>query len=252
MEEANSDKEAYSEKVTWKMIGRLFKTPTVVLVLLQGIPGSLPWGIFGGFLSDFLAEEKNTDIQMTGTILVIFGVGNMIGAVLAGYLIDRWFKPYMKWVPVFLGVVTSLGAIPMAIYVSQPIYGYVQAALFIIPAGFLLGFAGNSTKTILVNVTPPETRGSAFSILNLTDDLGKGLGIFVLARFFALFTATETMTARAQGMTVAFLLGWPLCGLCIASMYFFIERDYQRCQEHVGKGLGQPNQDLTTGDRLDL
>lgn len=42
-------------------------------------------------------------------------------------------------------------------------------------------FASKLSVMSYQNVTSPETRGSAFSLFNLTDDLGKGGGPVVIA-----------------------------------------------------------------------
>mmetsp|Transcript_16214 Transcript_16214/g.29646 ORF Transcript_16214/g.29646 Transcript_16214/m.29646 type:complete len:606 (+) Transcript_16214:278-2095(+) len=235
---------AYDGEITWEKFKILIKTPTVLLILAQSIPGSLPWGIFGGFFSDFLVEEKNISLSLTGTVLLLFGAGNGLGAVLAGFMVDWMFKLHKRYIPLIVGAFTAAGAIPMSVYVILPPSSMLVTAAFAIPSGFLLGFAGGTIKVMLVNVTSPETRGAAFALHTLFDDLGKGLGVFFLARLFTLFTPTEEVTARAQGIRFGFLFGWPTCGILIGLSYFFIDRDYERAQKAVREEVEHDNEEL--------
>mmetsp|Transcript_22623 Transcript_22623/g.36029 ORF Transcript_22623/g.36029 Transcript_22623/m.36029 type:complete len:576 (-) Transcript_22623:1368-3095(-) len=236
MDSADADV-GYSEKITLKTFMQLMKTPSVILIFLQGIPGSLPWGIFNMYLSDYLTQERGISIQLTGFVITTFGLGVTAGTIIAGFMVDRLFRtPYRCWIPVIIGILTALGCVPMAIFIDLKI-GFVATMVYVVLPGVLLGFAGNTTKVLLVNVTVPETRGTAFSILNLFDDLGRGAGIFFLAKFFSLFHASPGKTARAKGMQAGFVIGWTLCGLCIAMMYFTLDRDYKRAQASVGANV---------------
>jgi hypothetical protein len=45
--------------------GSLFATPTVLLALLQGAPGCVPWGVINTFLSDFLAQDRGMSVRVS-------------------------------------------------------------------------------------------------------------------------------------------------------------------------------------------
>jgi predicted MFS family arabinose efflux permease len=188
-------------------------------------------------MSDFLAVEKEMDIRVTGVVLLLFGVGILAGSLAAGLVVDKMWARHKRLIPLLLLATTVAGAVPMVFYVEAPPLGFGATALFVIPAGFGLGFAGNSTKTIIANVTVPEARGSAFALLTLFDDLGKGVGVFLLSKMFLLFEATPERSARQQGIAVAFAVGWPLCGITCGLIYFFIERDYARAQADVAGAI---------------
>jgi hypothetical protein len=95
----------------------------------------------------------------------------------------------------------------------------------------------NTSRFLYANMTVPEALGSAFALLNLVDDLGKGVGVFLLSKMLLLFEATSERTARQQGISVAFSVGWPLCEITSGVMYWFIERDYARAQADVAGAL---------------
>ncbi|CAN0486069.1 unnamed protein product, partial [Discosporangium mesarthrocarpum] len=70
------------------------------------------------------------------------------------------------------------------------------------------------------NVTLPSTRGAAFGVFNLFDDLGRGLGP-ALAGFLV------ARMGREDAFTFSFTLWW-VCGLLLAAMAFTVERDEWR------------------------
>jgi hypothetical protein len=68
------------------------------------------------------------------------------------------------------------------------------------------------------NVSPPELRGTVFSFFNLTDDLGKGGGPYLIAKL------TEALGSRRLSFTAG-ISCWILCGFFLASMSFTIRSD---------------------------
>lgn len=58
---ANED---FDARVHWKTFWSLLSTPTVVLSLLQGAPGCVPWGIVNTYLNDFLSENRGMTVEV--------------------------------------------------------------------------------------------------------------------------------------------------------------------------------------------
>ena len=52
----------------WVTFRGLLATPTVILALLQGAPGCIPWGIINTFLNDFLSEDKGMTVEVSRRI----------------------------------------------------------------------------------------------------------------------------------------------------------------------------------------
>ncbi|CAN0121241.1 unnamed protein product, partial [Hapterophycus canaliculatus] len=70
------------------------------------------------------------------------------------------------------------------------------------------------------NVTLPSTRGTAFGVFNLFDDLGKGLGP-------ALVSVLVASRGREDAFTLA-TLAWLVCGAMLLAMTFTVHRDEQK------------------------
>ncbi|GMI43357.1 hypothetical protein TrCOL_g9824 [Triparma columacea] len=75
-----------------------------------------------------------------------------------------------------------------------------------------------------------EQRGTAFALLNTTDDIGKGAGPFLISVFV---TAFGDRKAAFNFVT----MGWILGGMVNAFIYFTIVEDEDKCQEIVRKTI---------------
>lgn len=53
---------SYKETISWKKLGLLLRSRSSMCAVLQGLPGSLPWGCLLTFLNDFLSQQKGMTI----------------------------------------------------------------------------------------------------------------------------------------------------------------------------------------------
>ncbi len=83
--------------------------------------------------------------------------------------------------------------------------------------GFTITITGPNVKAILLNVNSPETRGSIFSLFNLTDDLGKGFGPVIISLLIVAF-------GRVWAFNIANLF-WLVCGVLLLVMIRTFPRD---------------------------
>jgi len=201
-------------------------------VLLQGIPGSLPWGVLLGVFSDFLIESKNVQRDESGLVVLAFAAGAGLGAIFGGYACDKLTNK-MRFIPLIMGVSTALGAIPMIALVQLPPQSLIFYIGMSLPAGCIIGITGNAIKVVLLNVTLPETRGAAFAVFNLFDDVGKSMGAAIVVALILSFGGRE------QGLTYS-MLGWFLGALVHFVMFFTVEKDYDASQETIRERLLKP------------
>lgn len=214
---------AYTGRINWKEYKNLFKIKTNILVFLQGIPGTVPWGVFFIFLNDFYSQDKGYSIQMATLIVMTVGAAAIIGAFVGGLIGNKLYNIKPKYLPMLCGASTLIGIIPMAlllnynpqIIVPEPdptwplIFGFIT--------GFTVTITGPNVRAILLNVNTPETRGSIFSLYNLTDDLGKGFGPVIIS-------ALIVWLGRLMAFNVANLF-WLICGLLLLVMIWTFPDD---------------------------
>ena len=228
-----------SEKISCATLLQLFKTRTILLVFLQGIPASLPWGVLLGVFSDFLIETKEVPRDQSGLVVFAFAGGALFGALFGGYMADRLVNK-MRFIPLVMGSTTAVGAVPMIFLVQLPPLGVMMYCLLAFPSGFIIGITGSAVKVVLVNVTSPFNRGSAFAFFTLTDDLGKGAGTFAVS-------ALAAGMGRTPALTLA-MFGWVLGALVHFAMFFSIEKDYAAVQAKMAALGGKSGAPVTAED----
>jgi len=82
---SSQDSEGFDFRVQWQTFRSLISTPTLVMTVLQGAPGCLPWGIFNTYLPDYLAIDRGMGVEYATFVLMINGLGIFCGMLLGGY-----------------------------------------------------------------------------------------------------------------------------------------------------------------------
>lgn len=217
----------YTAKINWKYYKELFKIKSNLLVFLQGIPGTVPWGVFFIFLNDYYHIEKGYTVMDATTIVVAVGGGAILGGFIGGLIGNKLYNINPKYLPLLCGSTTLFGTIPMAILLNFPPYSQTKIVWLPIAIGFFTGFVvtitGPNVKAILLNVNTPETRGSIFSLFNLTDDLGKGFGPVIISYLIVLF-------GRQIAFNIANLF-WVICGVLLLVMMISFPKDEARLRQ---------------------
>ncbi|HTX73469.1 MAG TPA: MFS transporter [Rectinemataceae bacterium] len=159
---------------------RLFTTKTNLLLFIQGILGTIPWGAIPLFLVKFLNENKGLSEAGANTAFLLFAAGNIVGTILGGLAGGAVFRRAARSLPRFCAWTTVLGTgITVYLFAFVPSGNLPVTLLLGFLAAFFVSMTGPNMRTMLLDVNVPENRGAIFSVFNLTDSLGTGLGKFV-------------------------------------------------------------------------
>jgi Major Facilitator Superfamily len=58
----------------WTSFKELLSTPTVILALLQGAPGCVPWGIVNTYLNDFLSQNRGMTVEVRCSLCLLIAL----------------------------------------------------------------------------------------------------------------------------------------------------------------------------------
>lgn len=192
----------------------LLRCKSYWLLLLQGIPGCVPWSVFGTFLPDYLHVNVGYTVAEATLIIVIFNFGVLLGTLVTGH-IGQWLYNRSSKYPSLLMVAAGLLRIPLVCHlfdVPQTLGASCRLALV---AGFLSAPTGALVRPTLSNVVLPNQLGVAFASFVLTDDLGRGGGPFVVSKLGS---------ERHQAFTRA-MYCWVPNALLGGMTYFTVVRD---------------------------
>lgn len=224
---------SYAAKMSWSKVKKQLFVRTNLLVLLQGLPGTVPWGVFNSYFVDYLHVQKGMEVQTATAAITVFGLGSAVGTIIGGVVGQRMYNKKKSQLPLLLGLTTALGALPAYYYLNVNDYGPGRVGLYLtcLLGGVLCSITPPNVRAILLNVNPPETRGSMFAVYSQIDDVGKGGGPALVAGLIVGF-----------GRTVAFNIAfsfWFLCGILLACITFTIDRDVQSQEKMVFDALNE-------------
>ena len=199
----------------------IFKIKTNILVFLQGIFGTIPWGVFSIFMIDYFVIDKDYLKPTATMVITLVGGMALISSLIGGFIGNKLYKKNPKYVPLFCSISTMLGVIPTAFLINTPVRTNQNEILLIIYAictGLLIAMTPPNMKAILMNVNSPFSRGTVFSLYNFADDIGRGFGPFIIGNIL-IYTF---------GRNIAFNIAnifWLICGFLILLMTWTFPND---------------------------
>ncbi len=216
----------YTGKISFSLYRSIFKIKTNLIVLLQGVPGCVPWGVLFIFLNDFYSQDKGFSVEMATLIVMMGGAATLVGSFAGGLIGNKLYNRNPRYLPIFSAVTCIVGVIPMALLLNYPSQIGVENPSVIVPlilafaTGFIIIMPAPNLKAIMLNTNSPETRGSVLSLGNLTDSLGQGFGPAVISLFIVAF-------GRLAAFNIANLF-WVACGLIQLLMIFTFTKDEKK------------------------
>lgn len=215
----------YPRKIKLSDYRRLLTIPTNIFLFLQGIAGTVPWGAIPLFLVTYLMREKGFSQEAATTVFFVFGLGNIVGTMAGGVVGGRLYRRSPGLVPVFAAVTTAAGAgLATALFAAPGLGtgpgGFWMLVGFGLLTAVAVSLTGPNSKMMLMDVNVPENRGAIFSIFNLTDSLGTGVGRAVSGWLAGLFGMGAALTASA--------LFWLPCALFLLALIGRFPRDVAR------------------------
>lgn len=209
----------------------IFRVRSNVLVFLQGIPGTVPWGVFFVFLNDFYAQEKGYPVEVATLIVMAIGGAAILGGLVGGLVGGRLYNRDPRLLPLFCGLSTLVGVVPTLALLNYPSQIGVAEPDAGVPillgllTGFTVSITSANVRVILLNVNGPDARGSVFSLFNLADDLGKGFGPAVIALLIGVL-------GRVMAFNVATLF-WLFCGAVLIALAWSFPKDEAALQARL-------------------
>jgi MFS family permease len=228
--EGDSNVSYTAEAVTVSKLLAMFRTPSLLLVFLQGLPGCLPWGMIGVYLNDYLSSNRGLSVRSATIVLTCFNVGSRAGGVVGGVWGQRLFNIRPTYQICLMASSTLLAIGPLAVLINAPASGtaFYFCALF---GGVVASLNGPNVRSVLQAVIPPELRGSAFALFTICDDLGKAGGPALIVLLISSFGRQAAFNVN--------LLGWAFCAALLFLISFFFVKDMRVVQERVRSRVRQ-------------
>ena len=209
---------SYGHKIKLSDFKYVFKNRTNLFLFLQGIPGTIPWGVLTFWVITYFRETQGMNQAEATLIWELFGVGAVVGGLGWAIIGDRLFSRKPAYLPLLCTIGITVGTIPCFIFFNVGFSSSVIVMLFSLLGGLCISTASSNNKAMLMNVNRPEHRGSVFAVFNLTDNIGKGFGPAIGGAILAATGSFPFMVNSA----VAF---WFICSILFVGVIFSIGKD---------------------------
>ena len=214
-------------KLNFSDIKNIFRNSTNRALLLQGIPGCVPWGVFFVYLVDFYETVYGLGKTASSLYVTLAGIGVMIGIILGGIIGQKLYNRSRRLQAVFAMSCILLGIVPAYFLIhGKWMSGTVFFPVLNLLTGIVLTLPLSNLRSILINVNPPHIRGSVFALYNLTDDLGKGFGPAISAVVLGL------IPEKTAAFTVSILF-WIPCALFWIGAVLNCEKDQDAAEASI-------------------
>lgn len=233
--------------MTLSSLLRSLLTPTAVLLVLQTLPNTIPWGVLSTHLHDLLATESHLSLPEATSLIGIFGAGCAVGGIFGGILGARLYAINRIFLPIFMGCTLATSAVLLKTLLSldlSQVAALETAFPLLIVAGVLAAVNGANIRVLFINLTSPESRGAAIALLNLVNGLGRGCGPGLVEIWM------ERMRVSRRKAIESTLSLWLVAGalLCLAAIT--ITRDEDRLRVSMRK-LAHDSIQRDAGAQLD-
>ncbi|TAL38668.1 MAG: MFS transporter [Spirochaetes bacterium] len=220
----------YKQKIKLSDFGLIFTNKTNIYTFLQGLPGTVPWGILTYWLINFFETHRGVSKEMASLIFLVLGIGSLLGGLGFAYVGEWLYKKQPRYMPLMCGAGVLLGIIPSFLLINMSLENmtlYLALGFF---TGFLVSVASANVNAILMNVNRPEHRGSVFAVFNITNNLGQGLGPAIGGLLIPL--------GQIFMMNFA-ILWWVPCGLLLLAVARYITADRESLRKLLGERAAQ-------------
>jgi MFS family permease len=232
-------------KVKRSDYGKIMKNRTFVVILAQGVAGSIPWAGIAFMIQWFenifyQSIPIDTANLLAGLLFVLLAIGVAFGNLFGGWIGDR----AKRWRPrsgrIIVAQISVFSGIPMTfvIFMLIPMAfdSFLLYALFGFLTGFLISFCGPINSSIFSDIFEPEIRASVFSVDRVFEGSVGALGTFFVGviadstLFHSSMSYAEIASALGSAMFIMAFVPWILCLIFYTIGYFTYPRDFERCR----------------------
>ncbi|MFW5713632.1 MAG: MFS transporter [Brevefilum sp.] len=210
----------------WETAKENLKVPSLILVLIFSLLGTMPWFVLSAWISPFFQEIGGIPSEMVTQRLLPALIALMIGYPVGGYLGDLYAH---KWDTGRI-TIAMLGMLMPSVFlflgfliadINSP-YFFVMMILM----GFFTSFSWPNVIAIIFSITLPEVRSFTTSIGMALRALGGLIGPYLVS------VLQFRMGLRAAILTVT-IGGWLLGFLSLIGMYVTLPKDMENLRRHM-------------------
>jgi len=221
-----------TKKFEWETVKLLLKRPTMVTLFIQQFFHVFPFTAINSWFFRYLEVERNLSAENVLLASGIFAVMTALSGLIAGALGDWLFKktPRGRLVVALIGIVGIMFAFTMLL--NTPVENFTTFLVFEVIAGFFWSFEWPNAVATVQDITEPEVRSTAHSIIGMAETIGSALAPLLagmLAVSSSLKDAMQTITLSA----------WTIGLVLLTFVLVVLPKDVKRLRETMAERAEQ-------------
>jgi MFS family permease len=233
----------YKGRIKLSDLKTIFSIPTNLIFIISCIIATMPMGYVQRFMVDYYSKDVGLGTGTATLILLIVLSGSLVGDLIGGFFGDilhlknPGYPAFMSAFALFAGCILFLvffafdmqgaGALFLAIPIA---IGFIASSFVEIPTPV--------SKAIMLDVNLPENRGTISALIQITAQIGFGLGALIGVFGDDLAIMLGLNPTRLFNFRLAMLILIPV-GLSWLLVAYTIKRDEKRAKEMMLKRMEQ-------------
>jgi len=216
--------EIASTRINWDVVKGLLQKPSFLVLLAQGFFGSFPWQVLVFWFFRYLEVERGYTPDEAMMLMIVVIIPLSLGYFLGGAVGDYFFRrtPRGRLLTSMVGVLA--GAVFLALLLLLPAEGEKLSLPLLVLMGLTMSVASPNVIATVQDVTEPEVRGTAQSVMSFADTAGSAFAPLLAG-----------LIAVSHSLHVAILVicisTWLLCAVLFGITAWFIPGDVARLRQ---------------------
>jgi len=224
--EMQGSEKVVSKKFEWATVRTLIKRPTMVILFVQQFFHVFPFTMINSWFFRYLETERYLTENKVLLAAGLFAVMTAVSGLIAGALGDWLFKktPRGRMIVALTGIVGIM--ICFTLMLNTPVGNFGTFLTLEILAGFFWSFEWPNAVSTVQDITEPEVRSTAHSIIGVAETVGSALAP-LLAGVLAVGSSLK------HAMQIITLSAWSVGLVLMTIVLVVIPKDVRALRESM-------------------
>jgi MFS family permease len=219
-----------TRKFEWETVKLLMKRPTMVTLFIQQFFHVFPFTAINSWFFRYLEVERMLTPENVLLASGIFAVMTAVSGLIAGALGDWLFKktPRGRLIVALIGIVGIMFAFTMLL--NTPLDQFTTFLVFEVIAGFFWSFEWPNAVATVQDITEPEVRSTAHSIIGIAETIGSALAPLAAGML-------AVRSSLKDAMQVITLSAWVIGLVLLGFVLVVVPKDVQRLRTTMAERI---------------
>jgi MFS family permease len=234
----------YKGRIKLSDLKTIFSIPTNLIFIISCIIATMPMGYVQRFMVDYYSKDVGLGTGAATMILLIVLSGTLIGDLIGGFFGDILHSRNSRYPAYLSALAVFAGCILFLVFFAFDIPRGAGTLVLILPVA--TGFIASSfvevptpvSKAIMLDVNLPENRGTISALIQITAQIGFGLGALIGVFGDDLAVLIGMAPTRLFNFRLAMLILIPV-GLSWIIVAYTVGRDEKKAKEMMLQRMSQ-------------